>query len=959
MLNEQDFFTSNNQACLLNLRLIDDTTGQTMLVQLQGISNQPVDYSILKTYENKGYIVNSENLPETATNGTFDVHLTHQVETDAVNVKIIRDVIYNFASNKEAEHNIVTKEVLCLRKTDKVTKNVSLDNNIVTFDEMDLPDINGYTPDQMGISKLTYEITPQDLTKGEKTITEYVNYTPLQVSLNMIFKDDISGEHKDRLYLGLMDSPVPTDYLQYVNKLEEQGYVPINVPKDLKFGDNKETVIHLSHKYNPIPDNDPALRMKKTRTIHYVKGLKEIATVKQECELSRTGTIDAVTGKRHYSKFSTGTFKKIPSKKFEGYAATKELSETEVTENTKNIDLQIHLSPLMRSIRFVLFDTAEENRLATVTITGKTDEALDLKKLQEQLNDLKKKHYLYDKPNIPKVMPPTNENITIPVRHEIVNYDGDYDDLKIVKTRTIAFKGDAKDLPENIVQKAIFTRHGKLDLVTGEKIFSDWSEPITLPSIVIPTIEGYSTVTQGLPSVTMTANSKNIYQDIIYVPDARHIKVVVKDITNGTIIDSHEANGEVGRAINLPLDDIRAQIDQMDYHIDNDETAGLTVYPVKAQKETFYINVSHKVQPITAENPINPVTGKDLSNQLEKIETYDIRYQTYTNHVLKQETLTKLYKRTGEVDMVTGNVVFDDYELISEQPLDPPNDGTYILEDANTELVPGTNILYMIPKEETVTITFKDQNDVIDTKNIVLKPNEVKSIGLTKYLNKGYAINTTNLDDHVAYDKAVLHRNITVMLHEVYDTKIERKVIKRQIVTMIDGDEKTSVTHTDEALITRQVDISKANPEHVRYGEWSKSYFGEYHLPTLPGYKLKTSVIPSEVVTSESKFEPIVLNYEKATLEAPKTPQKPALEASKEPALKASTKPALEASKTPRIVKRQLPKSKEKSEKRTKAGKVKQQDKVVTKDKQPKNAKDKQPEKKKRGFAGIFRNWLQ
>lgn len=940
MLNKQDFFTSSNRACLLNLRLIDDTTGQIMLIQLQGISNQPVDYSILKTYENKGYIVNSENLPETATNGTFDVHLTHQVETDAVNVKIMRDVIYNFASNKEAEHNIVAKEVLCLRKIDKVTKSVSLDNNTVTFDEMDLPDIAGYTPDQMGISKLTYEITPQDLTKGEKTITEYVNYMPLQISLNMIFKDDISGECKNRLYLGLMDSPVPTDYLQYVNELEKQGYVPVNIPKDLKFGIDKETVIHLSHKYNPIPDNDPALRVKKTRTVHYIKGLKEIDTVEQKCELSRTGTIDAVTGKRHYSKFSTGTFDKIPSKEIEGYEATKEISKVDVTEDTENIDLQVHLSPQMHSIRFVLFDTAEENRLTTVTVTARTDEELDLRELQKQLDDLKKKHYVYDEPNIPKVMPPTNETITIPIKHEIVNYDGNYDDLKMVKTRTITFKGDPTNLPENIVQKAVFTRHGKLDLVTNKKILSDWSEPIVLPSIVIPTIEGYSTVTQGLPSVTMTANSENIYQDIIYVPDPRHIKVVVKDTINDTIIDSHEANGEVGRAINMPLDDIRAQIDQMGYHIDDDETADLTVYPVNAQKETFYINVSHKVQPIVAENPINPVTGKDLSSQLEKVETYNIRYQTYTNHVLKQETLTRLYKRAGKVDMVTGNVVFDDFGLISEQPLNPPNDETYILEDESTELVSGTNILYMIPKEETVTITFKDQKNVISTENMVLKPNEVKQIDLKKYLDKGYAVDKTNLDDHVGYDKAALHRNITVRLHEIYDTKMEQKVIKRQIVTMVDGDKKTSVTHTDEALITRQVDISRVNPEHVRYGEWSKSYFGEYRLPTLPGYQLKNSVIPSRVVTSESKFETIVLNYEKPTLEAPKTSQ---LETSQ---LKTSQV------KASHIVKRQLPKPKEKSEKqtkKTKASEVKQQDKV--------SINDNQSKKKKRGFTEFFRNW--
>lgn len=39
------------------------------------------------------------------------------------------------------------------------------------------------------------------------------------------------------------------------------------------------------------------------------------------------------------------------------------------------------------------------------------------------------------------------------------------------------------------------------------------------------------------------------------------------------------------------------------------------------------------VQPIVVENPINPVTGKDFFKlKLEKIETYNIRYQTYDNN---------------------------------------------------------------------------------------------------------------------------------------------------------------------------------------------------------------------------------------------------------------------------------------------------------------------------------------
>lgn len=43
----------------------------------------------------------------------------------------------------------------------------------------------------------------------------------------------------------------------------------------------------------------------------------------------------------------------------------------------------------------------------------------------------------------------------------------------------------------------------------------------------------------------MTGNSENIYLHIIYVPDAPHIKVVVKDTINDTIIDSREANAKL------------------------------------------------------------------------------------------------------------------------------------------------------------------------------------------------------------------------------------------------------------------------------------------------------------------------------------------------------------------------------------------------------------------------------
>lgn len=897
MSDNQDFFNSSNSVVTMTLQLVDDSTGKIIMTQISALKDQaikPLVDPIINSYVQKGFLVDRGNLPEKAQDGMFKVILKHNVTIKPTDVALTRKIVMSFASGaKEDVVKTQAQTIKCVLHTDKVTGQTTLKDVMAHFDEFKLPEFAGYMTTDTAPS-IDVDITLEDVKKGEKTILETVNYLPQTQVMSVFFDDTVTGKTNAKQYQGLTDMPIPTSYIDFAKSLESSGYTVIDLPKGAVFGSG-DLHVKLGHQFESLQDS-PDLHLTKTRTVNYIKGVTVADSIAQTVTLSRTGTRDKVTGDIHYSAYNTDAFTKLPPKEYPGYAPSEEASEMIVTDKTpESSTLAIHLTPLENHIRFVFYDKTAQIRQSDYDLTAYTDEALDLTRFDQKVEDLRSENYDVQIPQIPSVMPAGGDTITVPLTHIFEDLPEDDPSLKTTVTRQIIFKGGHNNLPDPITQTADFTRTGQLDVTTNQKIYGDWSSPVVLPEIEVPKVLGYSTVVNVVSSKTVSAEDQDSSQDLIYIPDNRHIKIELVDDVSGNVLTSAEKSGTVDSPIPINVEGMRNSAIKTGYKIVRDETEELPnddveangidqnalVFPAKQEKSTYVIHLDHVKTPVVKSNPINPVTGRDVSSYLTSFKEYDISYETYQGKVLGHQIAKRLYDRMGYCDMVTGQIEYQDWETTYEDPLSAPNDPDYMPEDLSYPEEDGKVVIRMIPKVQTIDVKFYsfDDRKVIQKESISLNPEGSLNLDehLKSFLDKGYAVNKTDLPEDPKYDKHLgLTRELTIRLHEIYDSKLESKIINRKITTMIENDPKTAIVHSDAARLIRKVEKSRVNPDHVKLGPWSTSAFGEYRLPALPDYHIEQAVIPAAKVTIESSFKPLVLNYTKE-LPAPKTHEVPKL----------------------------------------------------------------------------------
>ena len=97
-------------------------------------------------------------------------------------------------------------------------------------------------------------------------------------------------------------------------------------------------------------------------------------------------------------------------------------------------------------------------------------------------------------------------------------------DLNKTVTRTITYVyADGTPVMENgapkvVTQEAKFTREAKVNLVTGEVTYGDWSEAKDLPEVKSPVVPGFLADKATVPTVNVTADSKDTTEVVTYKP---------------------------------------------------------------------------------------------------------------------------------------------------------------------------------------------------------------------------------------------------------------------------------------------------------------------------------------------------------------------------------------------------------------------------------------------------------
>ena len=112
-------------------------------------------------------------------------------------------------------------------------------------------------------------------------------------------------------------------------------------------------------------------------------------------------------------------------------------------------------------------------------------------------------------------------------------------DLNKTVTRTITYVyADGTPVlnedgtPKTVTQEAKFTREAKVNLVTGEVTYGDWSEAKDLPEVKSPVVKGYLADKATVPATKVTADSENTKEVVTYKPIGSWIPNIPGQPTN-------------------------------------------------------------------------------------------------------------------------------------------------------------------------------------------------------------------------------------------------------------------------------------------------------------------------------------------------------------------------------------------------------------------------------------------
>ena len=108
-----------------------------------------------------------------------------------------------------------------------------------------------------------------------------------------------------------------------------------------------------------------------TRTIKVTTPDGKTSTTTQTVHLTRTATVDEVTGKVTYSDWTTGSFDSYDVPSVDGYTASQsKVDETPVTADSSNNEVNISYTANDQSAKIVYVDNGKV--VSTQVLTGKT-----------------------------------------------------------------------------------------------------------------------------------------------------------------------------------------------------------------------------------------------------------------------------------------------------------------------------------------------------------------------------------------------------------------------------------------------------------------------------------------------------------------------------------------------------------------------------------------------------------
>ena len=404
-------------------------------------------------------------------------------------------------------------------------------------------------------------------------------------------------------------------------------------------------------------------------------------------------------------------------------------------------------------------------------------------------------------------------------------------DLNKTVTRTITYLYEdgtpvlnEDGTPKTVTQEAKFTREAKVNLVTGEVTYGDWTPAQDLAEVKSPVVKGYLADKATVPTKKVTADSENTTEVVTYKPIGSWIPNIPGQPTDpikypNDPTDPTKPGSEKPKAPYVPgftpkdkdgnpLKPVDPQDPTKGYEVPNVPTNPGEDTPINYVKDT------QKAKTTFVDEKGNPIPGVDAITEEGGSET----------------PLTK----EAEVKAKIKELENKGYELVSN---------TYP-EGGKFDKDKDTDQEFKVTLKESVVPVTPDQPK---TPGTPVDPNNPEG---PKY--------------PAGLEEKDLNKTVTRTITYVYEDG-----------TPVLNEDGTPKTVTQEAKFTRTAKVNLVTKE-VTYGDWTPAQdLAEVKSPVVKGYLADKATVPTKKVTADSENTTEVVTYKPIGSWIPNIPGQP------------------------------------------------------------------------------------
>ena len=404
-------------------------------------------------------------------------------------------------------------------------------------------------------------------------------------------------------------------------------------------------------------------------------------------------------------------------------------------------------------------------------------------------------------------------------------------DLNKTVTRTITYVYEdgtpvlnEDGTPKTVTQEAKFTREAKVNLVTGEVTYGDWTPAQDLAEVKSPVVKGYLADKASVPVVNVTGDSKDITEVVTYKPIGSWIPNIPGQPTNPIKYPNNPDDPtQPGKPTEVlpyvpgftPKDKDGNPLKPVD---PTDPTKGYEVpnLPTDPSQDTpiNYVKDTQKAKTTFVDEKGNPIPGVDAITEEGDSDT----------------PLTK----EADVKAKIKELENKGYELVSNTY---PEGGKFD-KDKDTD------------QEFKVTLKAKE---------VTVTPDQPKT--------PGTPVDPNNPDGPkypAGLEEKDLNKTVTRTITYVYADG-----------TPVLNEDGTPKTVTQEAKFTREAKVNLVTGD-VTYGDWTPAQdLAEVKSPVVKGYLADKATVPATKVTADSENTKEVVTYKPIGSWIPNIPGQP------------------------------------------------------------------------------------